>query len=235
MTQFDINTEYEQIFGISNYPTLYESEDEEYKQLRQQIIETAMPSYSFSSLPFEGIYNIRENDCLDTSSDDIESIPQITYNDHLSCYHVVAGIRNYTVNLLMGILSCLSGKLTHNLSVEIKTQVNRHIFWITIFGRCKAYGYLDKESKNFYIGTDSLISTEDNNEYIATSSCRNRHRLIKNYGIPTNNYIKLKKDVKCRSAVAAARYVVGATVDLDLWKDASGRTLYDIYPEIFFR
>jgi hypothetical protein len=31
MTQFDINTEYEQIFGISNYPTLYESEDEEYK------------------------------------------------------------------------------------------------------------------------------------------------------------------------------------------------------------
>ncbi|WP_280120884.1 DUF4357 domain-containing protein [Sangeribacter muris] len=129
----------------------------------------------------------------------------------------------------------VSGKLTHNLSVEIKTQVNRHIFWITIFGRCKAYGYLDKESKNFYIGTDSLISTKDNNEYIATSSYRNRHRLIKNYGIPTNNYIKLKKDVKCRSAVAAARYVVGATVDLDLWKDASGRTLYDIYPEIFFR
>ena len=163
------------------------------KQLRQQIIETATPSYSFSSLPFEDIYNIHENDCLDNSSDDIKAIPKITYNDHLSCYHVVAGIRNYTVNLLMGILSCVSGKLTHNLSVEIKTQVNRHIFWITIFGRCKAYGYLDKESKNFYIGTDSLISTKDNNEYIATSSYRNRHRLIKNYGIPTNNYIKLKK------------------------------------------
>lgn len=235
MTQFDINTEYEQIFGISNYPTLYESEDEEYKTTASTDYRDSHAIIFILKPTIEDIYNIHENDCLDNSSDDIKAIPKITYNDHLSCYHVVAGIRNYTVNLLMGILSCVSGKLTHNLSVEIKTQVNRHIFWITIFGRCKAYGYLDKESKNFYIGTDSLISTKDNNEYIATSSYRNRHRLIKNYGIPTNNYIKLKKDVKCRSAVAAARYVVGATVDLDLWKDASGRTLYDIYPEIFFR
>lgn len=203
MAQFDINTEYERIFGISNYPTLYESEDKDYEQLRQQIIETAPPSYSFSNLPFEDIYNISDNDCLFTSLDDIEAIPQKTYNDYLS--------------------------------VEIKTQVHSHIFWVTIFGRCKAYGYLDKESKNFYIGTDSLISIKDDNDYVATSSYRNRHRLIKNFGIPTNNFFKLKKDVKCRSAVAAARYVVGATVDLDIWKDAQGRTLYDIYPDLFFR
>lgn len=121
MAQFDINTEYERIFGISNRPTLYESEDKEYKQMRQQIIETAQPLYSFSNLPFEDIYNNHDNDCLDNPLDDIEAIPPKTYNDHQSCYHVVAGIRNYTVNLLMGILSCLSGKLPQNLSVEIKT------------------------------------------------------------------------------------------------------------------
>ncbi len=232
MTQFDINAEYERIFGTSDYPTLYESE--EYDQLRRQIIKTAPSAYAFSKLPFEDIYEIHDNECLDNALD-INTISPEAYNNHLSCHNVVAGIRNYTVNLLMGILSRLSGKLPQNISVEIKTPFNRHIFWITMNGRCKAYGYLDKESKNFYIGANSLISTKDDNEYVATSSYRNRHRLIKKYGILTGNYFKLKKDVKCRSAVAAARYVAGAHVDLNLWKDAHGRTLYDIYPDLFFR
>ena len=45
MQQSDVNTEYERIFGKSHYPTLYEAQDEEYNQLRQQIIEIAPLSY----------------------------------------------------------------------------------------------------------------------------------------------------------------------------------------------
>jgi len=234
MGQQDLNAEYERIFGVVHYPTLYESEDEDYMQLRQQIIGIAPVLYSSLKLPFEDIYNSRDNDHLGKSWD-IGTSPQISYNNHPPYCHVVTSVRNHVNNLLTGILSRLSANLPKILSVEIKTQVNRQIFWITIDGRCRAYGYLDKESKNFYIGINSLISTKDDNDYVATSSYRNRHRLIEKYGIRTNNYFKLKKNVKCRSAVAAARYVVGATVDLDLWKDAQGRTLYDIYPEIFFR
>lgn len=233
MEQFDINIEYERVFGISNYPTLYDAQDEEYKGLRTQIIWTGPVPYLSSKLPFEDIYSMGENSCINKSLD-VNITQKLTLNDDLSCYSVVAGIRNHTVDLLLGILSSLGAELLKNNSVEIITHANRHLFWLTMRGRCNAYGYLDKDSKNFYIGTNSLVSIKDDNDYITTSSYRNRHRLIGKYGMLKNNYFRLTKDIKCRSAVAAARYVVGATVGLDLWKDIKGRTLYEVYPEIFF-
>lgn len=235
MQTYDVNTEYERIFGTSNYPTLYELQDKEYLQLRQQIIGTAPLSYLSSKLPFEDIYDAVENEELMSRSLEVCTDSQLVCTDELSCYNVVIGLRNYVVDLLTGILSSLSSHSPKNLSVEINNNVDKHMFWVSIVGRCRAYGYLDKNSKNFYIGAESLISVKDDSDYIATSSYRNRHRLIEKYGTLTDNYFKLKKDVKCRSAVAAARYVVGATVNLDLWKDAQGKSLYDTYPEIFFR
>ena len=108
MEQFDINTEYERIFGTSDYPTLYDSQDEEYIQLRRQIVGTVYVSYLSSKLPFENICDRCDNSYLPNSICG-ETVVQIPTNNHLSyCYDVVRNIRNHTVDLLMGILSSIS-------------------------------------------------------------------------------------------------------------------------------
>lgn len=107
MEQFDINAEYERIFGTFKYPTLYASQDEEYIKLRRQIVGAVPISYVYSKLPFEDIYNTYDNDYV-CNSLNVDIVQQTSYNDHLSCYNVITGIRNYTVNILMGILSSLS-------------------------------------------------------------------------------------------------------------------------------
>lgn len=229
MSQQDINIEYERIFGVVHYPTLFDSDDVEYNKLRKEIVDTPQLFLSTEILPFEDIDDIHIEQGFESHSS------QITYNTDIN--KIVKGIQNHTAKILTGILSLLGGgvqfnSIPHNI---LPSQYHNHIFWITKAGRCKAYGYFDKESGNFYIGEGSLISAVDDIDYMNTSSYRNRHRLIEKYGICTEHYVKVKKDVKCRTAVAAARYVLGATVNLDLWLDSNGKNLYEVYPEHFFR
>lgn len=168
---------------------------------------------------------------IDCNRDYLEQKPGNT-----DLYDVIVGIRNHVTTIITGILSVLGGyKQATETSQFTNPSKNNHVFWITKAGRCRAYGYFDKETKNFYIGVGSLISIIDDSDYIASSSYRNRHRLIDKYGVNIGNYVKIKKDVKCRTAVAAARYTLGAMVNLDLWKDSQGKTLYEVYPDYFFR
>lgn len=229
--QQDINIEYERIFGVVHYPTLFNMEDLEYSELRKEIIDAPRVFRLQENLPFENI--------LDFSSEqDIKESRTCSKQNccNIGIYDIVVGIRNHAIKTIEGILSVLSGgnqpyepPLVGNLS-----NYHKHIFWITKAGRCKVYGYIDKETKNFYIGAGSLISAIEDFDYFTTSSYRNRRRLIDKYGVHIENYVKIKKDVKCRTAVAAARYALGAMVNLDLWKDSQGKTLYEVYPEYFF-
>lgn len=231
MEQQDLNAEYGRIFGVVHYPTLFDKDDSAYSELRKEIIDTPRLFTSTNKLPFESIYDFSIEQEIDCNRDYLEQKPGNT-----DLYDVIVGIRNHVTTIITGILSVLGGyKQATETSQFTNPAKNNHVFWITKAGRCRAYGYFDKETKNFYIGVGSLISIIDDSDYIASSSYRNRHRLIDKYGVNIGNYVKIKKDVKCRTAVAAARYTLGAMVNLDLWKDSQGKTLYEVYPDYFFR
>lgn len=51
----DIKEEFESIFGVTVRPSLFDADDAEYQQLRQQIINSPKELYSTDSLPFEGV------------------------------------------------------------------------------------------------------------------------------------------------------------------------------------
>lgn len=107
MEQFNIDTEYERIYGTSCYPTLYNLQNEEYIQFRRQIIGAVSVPYLSSKLPFEDICDTCDNSNIPKSTCG-EAIKQISTCDHLShCCNVMTDIRNHAVNLLMGILSSL--------------------------------------------------------------------------------------------------------------------------------
>lgn len=226
----DIHIEYERIFGSVQYPTLYDMNDEEYQVLRQEIIDTSPLTYSKNKLPFEDISS--------TTADRSVLLAEPWHNDYsirqTTPIDIVNSLYNNSIGKICGLLTTLGGsQINHTTEVE-PLNTGRHLFWINVLGRCKAYGYFDECTKNFYIGTNSLISISDDPEYLYTSSYRNRHRLIDKYSDKVGRYYKILKDVKCRSAVAAARYVLGSMVDADLWVDSQGRTLYEIYHRYFF-
>lgn len=51
----DIKEEFESIFGVTVRPNLFDADDAEYQQLRQQIINSPKELYAVDSLPFEGV------------------------------------------------------------------------------------------------------------------------------------------------------------------------------------
>lgn len=229
MKGLDINIEYERVFGASHYPNIIE-EDVEYRKLRKEIIETPPIYHPLKNLPFEGVEDYSTKRIFENH----EAKKKI---HNTKIFDILIAIRNHATDAILGILTSLGNEEVikkDSLPISYPEETN-HIFWLIMPKRCRAYGYLDKKTKNFYIGTGSLISLIVDGNYIPSSSYRNRQKLIDKYGTKTGIYIKLKKDVKCRSAIAAARYVTGSMVNLDLWQDNEGKTLFEIYPEVLSR
>lgn len=122
-----------------------------------------------------------------------------------------------------------------NVSVNKAEYSDKHLFQIIVDGRCKAWGYFETETNNFYICKGSLVSKTEDAEYLGTTSCKARVRFLDkaclDYG---NSYYVVKKDTKCKSASAAACYVLGRTVTYTEWVDDNNKFLKDYYPQRFF-
>ncbi len=102
---------------------------------------------STNKLPFESIYDFSIEQEIDCNRDYLEQKPGNT-----DLYDVIVGIRNHVTTIITGILSVLGGyKQATETSQFTNPSKNNHVFWITKAGRCRAYGYFDKETKNFYI------------------------------------------------------------------------------------
>lgn len=101
MSQQDINIEYERIFGVVHYPTLFNMEDLEYSELRKEIIDAPRVSISPKNLPFENILDF---------SDEKEDYQVCSKQDccDVGIYNIVVGIRNHAIKTIAGILSVLS-------------------------------------------------------------------------------------------------------------------------------
>lgn len=60
-----------------------------------------------------------------------------------------------------------------------------------------------------------------------------RDNFIKKACEEYNGYYRVLRDAKCRSASAAACYVLGREVSFDKWVDFEGKCLNELYPDIY--
>ena len=127
------------------------------------------------------------------------------------------------LELLNGISNYLANK-----------EANRHIFYIEEDGVCSASGYLEEDSKQFFILKGSLVSKESDILYASSQSGKARLRFLDKACILQTRYYCVSKDAKCRSASAAACYVLGRKTDFTVWKDYKGKSLEEVYPNRFF-
>lgn len=129
--------------------------------------------------------------------------------------------------VLLGLLNGIANYLT-------KKEANRHIFYIEENGVCSASGYLEEDSKQFFIQKGSLVSKNSDVIYASSQSGKARQRFLDKVCVLKSHYYCVSKDAKCRSASAAACYVLGRKADFTAWKDEKGKPLEVVYPNRFF-
>lgn len=109
----------------------------------------------------------------------------------------------------------------------------KHLFYIVKVGRCIAKGFLASGTSCFYICKDSLVSKEEDSEYVGTISAKARKRFLDYVCQEEEHYYRVSKDVKCKTASAAACYVLGMSATYTAWVDVRGKCLEDFYPDLF--
>lgn len=145
------------------------------------------------------------------------------------------GLLDYYPNLLVKPEPVVSDIIA---SPSVRTSVpvsEKHIFMIFVKGVCKASGYFDPEKGCFFILKDSLLALNVEREYEKSASCLARNRMISTVCSRIDSVYKVNKDTKCRSASAAACYVLGKNSSYIEWEDADGKGLHDFFPERFYR
>lgn len=203
---WDVNEEYEKLFGASKHINLFDT-DEEYEQLRQFIIDQPYVKYVTENLPFEGVeLTVRK----EIKKPRRERIKKAVVEEN---------------------------KPTENdpsTEKHMPEDPSRHLFFIKEDGVCDASGYYNEEKQYFYICKGSLVSYDTDLFYIVTDKEKARQNFIDKVCTEVNGYYIVIRDAKCRSAAAAASYVLGYQDDFTRWRDADGNTLSEIYPDIYF-
>ena len=116
---------------------------------------------------------------------------------------------------------------------QIEVQKKKHYFHIDIKDGFKANGYFDTTNHYFYICNDSFIVSNEEPSYVNTPSSIARKRFLKEacqYN-PILGLYSTTKNAKCKSASAAACYVLGKKETYLAWEDGEGKKLNDFYPE----
>lgn len=145
------------------------------------------------------------------------------------------GLLDYYPNLLVKQEPVVSDIIA---SQSVRTSVpvsEKHIFMIFVKGVCKASGYFDPEKGHFFILKDSLLALNVEREYEKSASGLARNRMIATACTRIDSFYKVNKDTKCRSASAAACYVLGKNSSYIEWEDTDGKGLHDFFPERFYR
>ena len=124
--------------------------------------------------------------------------------------------------------------LLNGITNYLYKMSNRHIFYIKENGVCHASGYLEEDSKQFFIQKGSLVSKESDQIYASSQSGKARLRFLDKACVLSSLYYYVSKDAKCRSASAAACYVLGRKADYTAWRDNYGKSLEDVYPNRFY-
>lgn len=203
---WDVNVEYEKLFGSSKRINLFDTE-EEYYELRKFVIDQSLENYIFDGLPFDGIELVVKKEVSKSIKERIATSPIIIEEKSLK---------------------------EPQISQDSIVASERHLFYIEEKGVCYASGYYDEENTFFYICKDSLVSYETDLLYLANDKEKARNTFLNKICEEERGYYKVLKDAKCRNASAAACYVLGRQADYTYWRDNQGKTLLDIYPNDSF-
>lgn len=145
------------------------------------------------------------------------------------------GLLDYYPNLLEKLAPLVSDIIETQSVITAVPVSEKHVFMIFVKGICKASGYFDSEKGRFYILKDSLLALNVEREYEKSASGMARNRIIAAACTCIGGFYKVNKDTKCRSASAAACYVLGKDSSYIEWEDADGKGLHDFFPERFYR
>lgn len=204
----DVNEEYEKIFGSAKRVNLFDTE-EEYNELRKYIMSEPQVTYLTNMLPFEGI--------------------EISIGNE----HKQERINNKEILNILESLR-IKHKETNLLKKEKESiETDKHLFYIKEPGVCDASGYYNKELNYFFICKDSLVSYDTDIIYMNNDKEKARENFLNKICEKDEWFYRVIRDAKCRSASAAACYVLGYESDQTSWKDSEGRLLTDVYPDIF--
>lgn len=121
------------------------------------------------------------------------------------------------------------------VSIPTVTSKEKHIFHIFVKGICKARGYFDAEKGHFFILKDSFLALNADPDYEKSASGMARGRMLASVCTRNAHFYIVNKDTKCRSASAAASYVLGKNSSYVEWEDENGKGLKDFFPERFYR
>lgn len=124
--------------------------------------------------------------------------------------------------------------IVEGLKLYIQANEQKHLFYIFEKDVCKAQGYLDPKSKYFFIKRNSLVCKEADLKYASSESGKSRLRFLDKACRLKDNFYVVTKDAKCRSAAAAACYVLGRKAEFLIWRDSTGKSLQEVYPDRFF-
>ena len=207
---WDINEEYEKIYGAAKRVNLFDSEDE-YDELRQYILsQPQWESFLSNKLPFDNI------------------VLQVNKSKP-----IIDDIKN---TIICNILSALQNKhkdTCSTLSTIEPVVPEKHLFFIKKDGICDAMGYYDDKVKYFFVCKDSLVSYNTDLIYLLNDTENARENFLKKRCEESKGYYRVIRDAKCRSASAAACYVLGYMADQTCWLDSDGKMLSDVYPDVF--
>ena len=208
---WDVNEEFEKLFGSPKRVNLFDTE-KEYNELRQYIMSEPQVTSLNNELPFDGVEISSTNDYIHHESN--------TIKDSVIGDVLVALIRKRQVFI-------------NPDKKKVSIEDDKHLFFIKESGVCDAKGYYDEVQKYFYICKDSLVSLDTDIIYKTIDKENAREKFLSKICKEDNGYYRVIRDAKCRSASAAACYVLGYESDQNSWKDSDGKTLYEIYPAIF--
>ena len=200
---WDVNKEYEKISGYIEHITLFDTE-EEYNELRQFIIDQPQETFVTKSLPFEGISITKKE-----SKQKKEGLK-----------------KSFNVEV--------ANKVAEPRKDNSKNIISdKHLFYIKEDGVCDANGYYNEELKYFFICKDSLVSYDTDLIYMINDTEHARENFLNKICEEAEGYYRVVRDAKCRSASAAACYVLGYLSDETTWRDSEGRSLTEVYPDVF--
>ena len=206
---WDINVEYEKLFGSAKRVNLFDSE-EEYEELRQYIVSQPLETYLTKDLPFDGIV-----------------LPIVKRKPRIA---------ERKKSLISTILASLQNKhiATQSSQSVIKSVVSdKHLFYIKEDGICDAIGYYDEKVQFFFICKDSIVSYETDHIYLINDKENARETFLKKICEKEKGFYRVVRDAKCRSASAAACYVLGYMANQTRWIDSEGKMLSEVYPDVF--
>lgn len=201
----NVNKEYEKLFGSIKRVNLFDTEAE-YDEVRQSIIDQPQLSFLSTKLPFEGIE-------LSMQVEQTRLKRKKKDNNHKD------------------------DAFETEESIEVKQKEespSRHYFLICEKGVCTAKGYYNLQNKYFYICKGSLVSYETDLFFMGSIAGKMRQNFLNKICEEEDGYYRVVRDAKCRSASAAASYVLGYQADQSYWKDSNGRTISEVYPQLYF-